>query len=362
MANTVQVIVVGITTHHSQLTTHQIYIPQDASTRRRYLHRMSAFLARHWFVIVLALGVGMALLAPHAMHTVTDYWEPRRAIAVALFLMAWTMPTHSLVAEVRRPYASLWAVFLSYGLVPLSAWLLGYLAPVDVQIGLILVSSVPCTLSAAILWTRLAGGNEATALLCVLGTTFISWFMTPLLLKWLTAAASVELEASAMMLDLVLSLIVPVLIGQALRLIPACATLADRHIVVLGILAQCLVVAIVLKAAVAVGLKLHEDSAWDAPMIFLWSIILALALHLFALASGLISCRWLGFDRGRQIAVAFSASQKTLQVSLVLYDQYFKAPFPFAVMPLLFYHVGQLLLDTLIAKRMARDTSVVRSP
>ena len=110
------------------------------------------------------------------------------------------------------------------------------------------------------------------------------------------------------------------------------------------------------------GLKLHEDSAWDAPMIFLWSVVLAVALHLFALASGLISCRWLGFDRGRQMAVAFSASQKTLQVSLVLYDQYFKSPFPFAVMPLLFYHVGQLLLDTLIAKRMARNTSVVRRP
>jgi len=104
-----------------------------------------------------------------------------------------------------------------------------------------------------------------------------------------------------------------------------------------------------------VGFKLREDSSWDASLIFLWSVALAIALHLFALASGLATCRWLGFDRGRRIAVAFSASQKTLQVSLVLYDQYFKSDFPFAVMPLLFYHVGQLLLDTLIARLIRKD-------
>src|ERR1022692_1874240 len=130
---------------------------------------MSSFFAKHWFLIVLSLGVGSALVWPGAMHPVTDPFEPRRFIAISLFLMAWTMPTQSLVAEMRHPYASLWAVLLSYGFVPLSAWLLGFLAPVpDVRIGLILVSTVPCTLSAAVLWTRLAGGNEATALLIVM--------------------------------------------------------------------------------------------------------------------------------------------------------------------------------------------------
>jgi solute carrier family 10 (sodium/bile acid cotransporter), member 7 len=321
---------------------------------------MPSFLAKHWFLIVLALGVGSTLLWPGAMHHVTDQWEPRRTIAISLFLMAWTMPTQSLVAEMRHPYASLWAVFLSYGFVPLSAWLLGFLAPIpDVQIGLILVSTVPCTLSSAILWTRLAGGNEATALLTVMGTTFTSWFLTTALLSLLTSTP-VELDATAMMLDLVLSLIVPVIAGQALRLIPACARIAERHKVILGVLAQGFVLAIVLKAGVTVGDKLHADDTWNAPTIFLWSILLAVALHLIALASGWFTCRWLGFDRGRQIAVAFSASQKTLQVSLVLYDQYFMTAFPFAVMPLLFYHVGQLLLDTLIARQMAKSQTVCK--
>ena len=190
---------------------------------------MSSFLGKHWFLITLALGLSSTLLFPSPMHGVTDFWEPRLTVGLSLFLMAWTMPAHSLVAEFRQPYASLWAVVLSYGLVPLSAWLLGLAAPVDVQIGLILVSSVPCTLSSAILWTRLAGGNEATALLAVMGTIVISWFATPLLLNLLTETSLAANAVTGIMLDLILSLIVPMLVGQALRLIPACARFDSRR-------------------------------------------------------------------------------------------------------------------------------------
>jgi sodium/bile acid cotransporter 7 len=315
---------------------------------------MPSFFAKHWFLIALALGLAAALLQPDALRHVTDYWEPNVAVALSLFLIAWTMPTGSLLAEMRQPWAAAWAVILSYSLVPISASLLGLLAPdPNVRIGLILVASVPCTLSSAVLWTRLAGGNEATALLTVLGTTFTSWFLTTALLFWLTGA-EVELDIGDMMAKLVVTLILPVIAGQALRLLPIGVRLADRHKVAFGGVSQLLILAIVLKAGVSVGEKLHAERAAEVPAIFLWSIVLAVILHLFALASGMITGRWLGFERGRRIAIAFAASQKTLPVSLMLYDQYFKTQFPYAVMPLLFYHVGQLLLDTLIAKHLSK--------
>jgi sodium/bile acid cotransporter 7 len=311
---------------------------------------MRAFLVGHWFLLALVLGVVSTLLFPAAIHPLTDFWEPRFTIAISLFLVAWTMPTRFLVVELRHPYASLWAIFLSYGLVPLAAWMLGLLVGGDVMIGLILVASVPCTLASAILWTRMAGGNEATALLTVTGTTFTSWGLTTAWLYGLTETA-VLLDPGAMMQDLVLSLILPVVVGQLLRRVPLGKQFADRRKVPLAVLAQFFVLAIVLKAGVTVGDRLHDQAA---PMVFLWSIVLAVTLHLLALFGGLFSCRWLGFDRGRQIAVAFSASQKTLQVSLILYEQYFKVHYPFAVMPLLFYHVGQLVLDTIIARHLAK--------
>ena len=113
----------------------------------------------------------------------------------------------------------------------------------------------------------------------------------------------------------------------------------------------------ILKAGVTAGDKLHatdNGQAGNVTAIFVSSLFLANGLHLWAMASSWWTCRWLGFDRGRQIAVAFSASQKTLQVSIVLFEQYFAPDFPFAVVPLLFYHVGQLLLDTAIAKQITK--------
>lgn len=316
---------------------------------------MRSFLARYWFFLILIIGLAAAFAMPAPLGVVTQYWEPNTAVGVSLFLIAWTMPTSSLLAELRRPFASIWAVILSYGLVPISASLLGALAPDDVRIGLVLVACVPCTLSSAVLWTRLAGGDEATALLAVMGTTFTSWFLTTALLFWLTGA-QVELDIADMMVKLVATLIMPVIVGQGLRRIPACSHFAQRHKSAFGVVSQFLIVAIVLKAGVSAGDKLHAGGIAEAPAIFLWSVVLAVVLHLFAVASGILSGRLLGFDRGRQIAIAFAASQKTLPVSLMLYDQYFKQQFPYAVLPLLFYHVGQLLLDTLIAKQMAKSS------
>src|SRR5438067_2357913 len=102
---------------------------------------MRAFLAMHWFLISLIFGVGAALLWPSALRQVTIYWNPNLTVAASLLLVAWTMPTQALVAELRQPLASLWAVALSYGLVPLAAWTIGHVtSDADVRTGLILVS------------------------------------------------------------------------------------------------------------------------------------------------------------------------------------------------------------------------------
>lgn len=323
---------------------------------------MRAFLVQHWFLLVLVFVVGSALAFPGPIHPLTDIWEPRPTIAISLFLMAWTMPTRSLFEEVRKPLAALWAVLLSYTLVPIGAWLLGFLGPIDdVQVGLVLVASVPCTLASAILWTRLAGGNDATALLATMGTTFLSWCLTTLWLMVLTGA-KIEVPVPQMMLDLVLTLLLPVIGGQLLRRIPACKSFADNYRVPISIFSQFFVLAIILKAGVSVGDKLHDANSSVAPLVFLASLVLAISLHVLALASGWFSSHWLGFDRGRQIAVAFSASQKTLQISVMLFDEYYRESHPYAIIPLLFYHVGQLLLDTAIARRMAKNDAAPPPP
>jgi sodium/bile acid cotransporter 7 len=305
----------------------------------------------------LILSVGLALITPTPLDAATERLQPPVVIACALFLMAWTMPSRSLGQELRRPWAALWAMAISYGFLPSAAWLIGIQAPADVRIGLLLAASVPCTLASCVLWTRLAGGNEATALLTVLGCTLSSWFLTTF---WLatTTGARVEIPVAEMMLDLATTLIIPVALGQGLRLSAAVAGFADRHKKPLGVASQLLILAIVLKAAAAVGLKIRERADYGID-VFLLGAGLAFGLHLLALYVGLWSSSAWGIDRPRALAVAFAGSQKTLPVSLFLFNKYFMTDFPLAVVPLLCFHVGQLLLDTLIAERMKRDADTI---
>ena len=123
---------------------------------------MKNILAQRWFLILLVGGVSLALACPDFCDRLTSWLEPRWVIALAAFAHGVDDADAQLLAgELARPWAALWAVALSYGLLPAAGWLLGSLAATpDVRIGLLLSASVPCTLASAVLWTRLAGGNE----------------------------------------------------------------------------------------------------------------------------------------------------------------------------------------------------------
>jgi sodium/bile acid cotransporter 7 len=269
-----------------------------------------------------------------------------------LLLMAVTLPSRQLAGAVLRPWPAAWAVAISYGLVPLLGCLGASLLPgADFRVGLMVSVSVPCTLASAVLYTRLAGGDEATTLLVVFLTTGSGWFMTPLLLGW-SSGAEVAIDTQAMMLDLLCCLVLPVATGQGSRLTAAVAAFADRRKVPLGVVSQVLILLILYKAALAVAERLGADSVTVSGWSLLGVAGACVALHVVALGFGLITSWGLGFGRPQRIAVAFAGSQKTIPVGLLLLERYFAA-FPLAVVPLACYQVGQLVFDLLIAERLA---------
>jgi sodium/bile acid cotransporter 7 len=314
---------------------------------------MRPFLARRWFLLALVGGVGLACFSPAWLQPVTRLLEPRAVVAPALFLMAWTLESRSLFGALARPLPALWAVLISYVAVPACGWLAGYLLPdADLRIGLMIMVSVPCTLASAVLWTRMAGGNEATALLVTLLTTCTSWFATT---AWLVASTglAVRLDPLAMMRDLALVLVLPVGMGQLLRAFRPMTRLVTEHKPILGFFSQLLILGIILRAAVDVSLGVRPRVVEVAIGSFLLAAVLCVGTHLAALAVGLWSSRAFGFDRPSRIAVAFACSQKTLPVALLLFDTHYKEAYPLAVVPVFLYHVGQLVVDTFIADGLA---------
>jgi solute carrier family 10 (sodium/bile acid cotransporter), member 7 len=316
---------------------------------------MRHWLTRYWFVLLLLAGVLIASLSPRLLLPLTAKLEPRVVVSIALFIMAWTLESRALFRSVLRPAPALWAVILSYGLVPGLAWLAGsVVSQPDLRTGLLLIASVPCTLASAVIWTRMAGGNEATALLVVLLTTALSWLVTT---GWLalTTATRTSVDAASMMRDLALVLILPVGVGQACRIVPMLVKTATRFRPVLDVVSRLLILSIILKAAAEVGERVAGKFG-ELPLVALGTAICwCLVIHLVALGAGFWSSRALRFGRPDQVAVALACSQKTLPVSLYLYDAYFREAYPLAVVPLLAYHFGQLFVDTFIGEALRKN-------
>jgi sodium/bile acid cotransporter 7 len=136
---------------------------------------MRAFLARQWFLLALLGGILLTLAWTDAVAAVVNLLPPRLAVALVLGLTATSLDTRQLLRALARPGPVLLGLASSFGLLPLLGWLSSALLPVvDFQIGLLVATSVPCTLAAAIIWTRMGGGNEAVALLITLLTSAFS--------------------------------------------------------------------------------------------------------------------------------------------------------------------------------------------
>jgi sodium/bile acid cotransporter 7 len=316
---------------------------------------MKAFLRKRWFLFLLLFSVGLAWSRPHWLRPITHALDPRVVVTTALFLIALSLESRSLFSSLIRPAPALWAVCISYGALPALARCAGWLLPdSDLRIGLFIMASVPCTLASAVIWTRMAGGNEAAALLGILLTTGTSWLATTAWLAWGTDSAAAA-EAPERMRELALVLIVPIGIGQLSRAIRGVVRPVTHYKSVLGVISQLLIVVMIVRAAVDVGDKLGEKSVPLTATAFLATAAVCLGTHLAALAGGFWSSGWLRLGRPNQIAVAFACSQKTLPVALLLFDSYYKDAYPLAVVPMLFYHAGQLIADTFVADTLAHQ-------
>jgi sodium/bile acid cotransporter 7 len=207
-----------------------------------------------------------------------------------------------------------------------------------------------------VLWTRLAGGNDALALLITVATTGLGWLTTTL---WLTLGTGVEAgpDAREMMRALALVLVVPVALGQGVRLLPGVAEAVTRHHVVNGVVVRLIVALVVLRGVVEATVHLEQLTVGA----LLATGALGLTVHLAGVGLGLGGGRVLGFARGDCIAIAFGGSQKTLPVGLFLVGTYYGAEHPLAVVPMLLYHVGQLVVDTFIADALVGRAVVERA-
>jgi solute carrier family 10 (sodium/bile acid cotransporter), member 7 len=330
---------------------------------------MGQRLAKSWFLIALLMllpgGMAWGWFTSAAWQAATfDRVHPAATTTIILFLMSFSLDSGRLRESFRTPGPVLWGTFVNIGLLPLMAWPLAMThSLLDFSLGLMITAAIPCTLATASVSTRQAGGNDAVSLLVTLLTNLIGVVLTPLWLKW-TIAAEADIDPIPIIGNLSLTVLLPTLLGQLVRLVVPLGRLATSRKIEIGIVAQCLVLLIVTKSAVHAGGSLQTQSLWPPASSFARLAIECAGLHALAIVIADAGARRLKLSRLDRIATVFAGSQKTLPVGLLLAAMPAVTgdrSLPFITFPILLFHAVQLVLDTAIADRIARRGEIAAS-
>jgi len=330
---------------------------------------------KYWFLICLitfiATGMTLGLTWSHMLSGMTSFVDPRVTTAIITTLMSLSLNGEKLAAALRAPWPVITGFTVNILVVPLLGLLLFPVQlHVDLKYGLLIAASVPCTLAAASVWTRKAGGNDAVSLLVTMTTSTACFISTPF---WLSIPTflSVDVAATAasgltlsletrlkLAVDLIFGALIPTFLGQALRQHSATRIWADRRKPLLGGISQSLILVMVLVSAIKAGGRLAETDKSIGLMPFVFVFLCVVAIHVAAYLIAITVARKLGFRLEDQIAVGLAGSQKTLPTGLLIATELGRtAGMTFALFPMLMYHAAQLLIDTLFVADYTRRIS-----
>jgi sodium/bile acid cotransporter 7 len=304
---------------------------------------------------VLAAGFAWPVPLSKVARVEFQQW----VVAGVLFTMALPLDASAMWLALRRPKAVLLAVGINYGLLPLVAWGVSFGLRHDLAIGLLIVASIPTTQASCAVWTRRAGGNDAVAVMVTVVTNLFCFLLTPFWLAAMTGnKVEIPIQPMDMMLELCVVVVLPMAAAQVLRLYRPLARKATAHKVPLNVLAQTGLLAMVFIGAVQAGLKLKTNTMPIGPIDAVAMLAAVSGIHLSMFYTGLFLGRLMGISWEDRLAVAFSGSQKTLMIGLhIALSPVFNNGL--AMLPMVAYHVCQLLLDALIADRL-RAKSLAR--
>ena len=274
-------------------------------------------------------------------------------IGLLFFLYGIRLSTPETLAGLRHwrlQVLVLATTFIAFPLAGLAARLLepSILTPALAS-GVLLLCLVPTTVVGNVVYTRIAGGNVAAAVVCASLSGILGVFLTPALVALLMAAdATVDANSAV---RIVLQLFAPYVAGQLLR--PALHGWVEHHESRLRFFERGSIVLVVFLAFSEGA----EAEIWST--LSIWSV-LALVVVCVALFAMAVGWTWgvgtlLRFSRADRIAVLFCGSNKSLASGLPIASVLFSGgTLALLVLPLMIYHQFQVIAGAFIANRLAR--------
>lgn len=307
------------------------------------------------YMMLLILTVVLASLAPArggfavVLGQVT-YW----AVALLFFLYGAKLSTQTIVSGFTNWRLQLAVLLCTFALFPVLGLLIKPLAllwlPTAIGVGFLYIGCLPSTVQSSIAFTSVSGGNVAGAVCAASISNLIGVGLTPLLFAFLIPhGTGYGIDPSAIW-KIVQQILLPFVVGQLCR--PLLANFLNRHKLPTMIVDRGSILLIVYSAFSA-GVV---NGIWQviSPQALLTVIALCALLLAVAMGVSLAGAKGAGMDRADRLALLYCGSTKSLATGLPMAGILFAGQdISLIVLPLMIYHLMQLVVCALISQRAA---------
>jgi len=225
--------------------------------------------------------------------------------------------------------------------------------PAAIRDGFLYLCVLPSTVSTSVVLTAVAHGNTPGALFNAALSNILGVFLTPVLVQLLMHTTGQTASFGPLLLKILLLTLLPFFLGMGLR--RYVKHWVEAHKAWVARLSNSVIVFIVYSAFC----DSVVEKVWQRHGLGPTTLVLLFATLLFAGMSGLVglTCRWLRFSREDSIAVYFCSVKKTLAMGVPLAMLIFgnRSDLPLILLPIMFYHPLQLLVNGMLANRWAKQ-------
>lgn len=317
-----------------------------------------------WFLLGMIAAVGLAWLFPGpGSHDGILHPEllTKAGVALIFFLHGLTLSFVALKAGTLRWPLHLVIQGCTFALFPLMGlgllWLVGDRMDPGLRLGFFYLCVLPSTVSSSVALTAAAGGNVSAAVFNATLSSLLGVALTPLWLGAMAEARGQGLPLGEVVLDLVLWLVLPLVVGQLAR--PWLGEWAARHRARIGLVDRLTILLLVYTSFC----DTMERGIWTEQGPGTIALVLAGSTLLLALAISATwsACRAFRFAGPDRIAAVFCGSKKTLASGVPMASLIFGEDprLGLILLPIMVYHPLQLVVCGALAGRWA---DAARSP
>jgi sodium/bile acid cotransporter 7 len=312
-----------------------------------------------WFLIGMGAAVGLAALSPGpgaSGGALKPELLTKAGVALIFFLHGMSLPFASLrEGTLQWPLHLLIQgfTFLAFPLLGIAMlWLVGDRMTPGLRLGFFYLCALPSTVSSSVALTATAGGNVAAAVFNATVSALLGVVLTPLWLGWMAEAQGEGLPFGEVVIDLVIWLVLPLVLGQLSR--PWLGGWAGRNKRFINKVDRGTILLLVYTSFC----DSMERGVWTEHGLgpVLGSLVGSAALLATVIAATTMTSRWLGFSEPDRIAAIFCGSKKTLASGVPMASLIFgqDPQLGLILLPIMVYHPLQLVVGGLLAGRWAR--------